>query len=95
MLGKPETNTIQPVKFPYIGADVLQQQFLFIELDWQQCTDSSCGGNLDLNQLGSVNAGGDAIAQTNAIVTRIEADPAPLLTSTSTLVERHRPDDLA
>jgi Bacterial TSP3 repeat len=75
LFGKPESGSSPPVKFPYMGGDISQPD-LFMELDWQQCTDPSCNGNLDLNQIGSGAA--DPVAQTNAIVGQIKADLAPL-----------------
>jgi hypothetical protein len=65
------------MNFPLMGADPTQKD-AFFEVDAQDCTDASCGGNLDLGMLGWTPNAGDVTAYTEAIVARIQADLAPV-----------------
>lgn len=64
-------------KFPLMGANPVEKD-LFVEVDWQQCTDVSCGGIIDLNQIGSAADPSQIIAYTDAVFAQIQHDMAPL-----------------
>src|SRR6185312_10588784 len=81
LLGRHESaspnNT--PVKFPAMGA-LPTRKDLFLEIDWQQCTDTPdpanhvCPDGLDSAQTGNPND----VSITESLVAQVEADYAPV-----------------
>ncbi|MEP6652054.1 MAG: hypothetical protein ABJA82_01770 [Myxococcales bacterium] len=64
-------------KFPLMGADPSKMD-LFLEADWQECTDPTCNGNLDLGQLGWTPVASDIQSYTDNIAKQYGSDMSPV-----------------
>ena len=66
-----------PVKFPFMGASPTQED-LFIEIDWNQCTDPTCNGNIDVGQVGWTAVASNIVPYAKGIAAQVESDLSPL-----------------
>jgi len=72
-----DTSSGASLNFPMMGADPAQKD-LYIEADWQVCTDASCGNNFNKGALGWTPVASDIQARLDAIVAQIRTDLAPV-----------------